>query len=316
MTHDGRRQVDGFEALFAEICAAPKVSLGARDTLEGRSIGAGRFMLRVRIGRGSFGEVWRAWDGLLEQPVAIKLLQQSLAFDDMVVRRFQREMVAASRLHHPGIVRIVATGQEEGVGPFFAMELVRGVPCNRVPARLLAILEVVEEILAALAAAHARGVVHRDLKPDNILIQQVQGRWRCKILDFGVAQLAELTSSLTGHGIVGTPAYACPEQVTGQGTAVGVRSDLYAVGVLLYEMLTGRPPFIRERPTALRRPQGKGTASPGRHVPGSTRFRRRSRRWCSTCSPSATTTDRSRPSLCGSGSTRSSPAAPVARPAR
>jgi formylglycine-generating enzyme required for sulfatase activity len=206
------------------------------------------YRLEHEIGRGGMGVVYRATDTRLERPVAIKILPDELTADADERRRFLREARAASALNHPHIVTIHEVGEDEGT-TFIAMELVEGEALDRVLARgplpLPIALEYGTQIAAALAAAHGRGIVHRDVKPGNIAVTRDS---RAKVLDFGLAKLTqraptEATASFaTRPGtVVGTLAYMSPEQA--EGKPVDARSDVFSLGAVIYEMLTGRRPF-------------------------------------------------------------------------
>jgi hypothetical protein len=216
---------------------------------EGHLVG-NRYRLVARLARGGMAEVWEATDEVLSRPVAVKLLLPHLAADDAFHTRFHREAMAAARLSHPHIVSIYdtcSTADTEAI----VMELVRGPTLREVldskgslpPARAVAIAR---QVADALAHAHQSGLVHRDVKPGNILLAD---DGRVLVTDFGIAKAAEEASDLTDAGqIVGTAKYLSPEQV--QGSPVDGRSDVYALGVVLYEMLCGRPPFAAETSTA------------------------------------------------------------------
>lgn len=221
----------------------------ATTITEGHLIG-NRYRLLSRLARGGMAEVWEATDEVLSRPVAVKLLLPHLAADGAFHARFHREAMAAARLSHPHIVSIYDTCSTEDTEAI-VMELVRGPTLREVldskgslpPARAIAIAR---QVADALAHAHASGLVHRDVKPGNILLAD---DGRVLVTDFGIAKAAEETSDLTDAGqIVGTAKYLSPEQV--QGRPLDGRSDVYALGVVLYEMLCGRPPFAAETSTA------------------------------------------------------------------
>lgn len=202
------------------------------------------------IGRGGMGVVYRAIDKRLKRPVAIKLLPPELAFRRDVRKRFQREAETAAQLSHPNIVPIYSV-DEVGNLVFFVMACVDGDNLatqlqKRGPLPADEIKRYLTEVADALAYAHSRGVIHRDIKPDNILVDALDGR--AMVTDFGIARAAEGgegddAGRLTATGLaIGTPAYMSPEQASGDRDVDG-RSDLYALGVVAYTMLTGEPPF-------------------------------------------------------------------------
>jgi eukaryotic-like serine/threonine-protein kinase len=204
---------------------------------------AGRYLLRERFACGGAGEVWRATDKVLQRPVAVKLLRPEFAGDPEARARFRAEARNASCLSHPAVAAVYDYGEDDSPDvPFLVMELVDGSSLAEVlavgsldPARTAA---VIGQVAAGLQAAHSAGVVHRDVKPANVLISR---DGRVKIADFGIAS-AVGSASITGSGMLaGTPAYLAPEQVTG-GSATPA-SDLYSLGIVGYECLTGVPPF-------------------------------------------------------------------------
>jgi eukaryotic-like serine/threonine-protein kinase len=202
---------------------------------------AARYVLHERIASGGMASVWRAEDEVLARPVAVKLLHEDLAQDEEFLERFRREAVAAARLSHPRIVRIYDTGAD-GENVFIVMELFEGEDLGAILSR--GPLEpgraawIVSSALDGLGHAHEQGLVHRDVKPGNILV----GRdGEVKVTDFGVAKAAtDLDLTQTGR-ILGSVRYLSPEQV--EGGEVGPASDLYSAGLVLYEALTGRPAF-------------------------------------------------------------------------
>jgi eukaryotic-like serine/threonine-protein kinase len=232
------------------------------DPLLGRVI-AGKFAVNERLGAGAMGIVYRATQTLLERTVAIKVLHREFAADAQFADRFWREAKAASRLDHPNSIRVLDFGQESDGLLYLAMEYVEGDDlfdwkAQRGPLAPKTIVELLSQVLAALAVAHDMGVVHRDLKPENIMIvrgMSDEGRAIdiVKVCDFGIAKILD-SSRESGHEpqrkhsttglVVGTPAYMSPEQARGERQ--DARSDLYAVGVVLYELLAGRVPFEAE----------------------------------------------------------------------
>ncbi len=209
---------------------------------------SGRYRLVSPIARGGMAEVWEAEDETLGRRVAIKVLHRHLAGDTVLLERFRREAVAAARLMHPGIVATFDTGRERD-SAYIVMELVRGKNLREVldhRGRLTVpeALDVARQVAEALGYAHQAGVIHRDVKPANILlVRNDRGDLDVKVTDFGIAKAGHETGvDLTRTGIVlGTPKYVSPEQV--RGDHVDARTDLYSLGVVLYEMLVGAPPY-------------------------------------------------------------------------
>ncbi len=207
----------------------------------GRVLG-GRYRLVEEVARGGMAQVWVAEDPILRRRVAVKILDPTLADDGHVRQRFRHEAIAAARLTHPGIVATYDTGEDDGVA-YIVMELVDGATLRRLlDARgRLPVGEVADigaQVADALEHAHSRGLVHRDVKPGNVLVER---DGRVKVTDFGIAKAAG-TSELTRAGaVVGTARYLAPEQV--EGGPVDARTDVYALGLVLYEMLCGQTPF-------------------------------------------------------------------------
>jgi serine/threonine protein kinase len=217
---------------------------------------AGRYVLESQIGAGGMATVWLARDEVLARTVAIKLLREELARDPTFLGRFRREAVAAARLNHPGILRVFDTGVDDGlcyiVMEFFDAQTLQEVLDGKGRPDPSVAVSLILPILSALEVAHASGVIHRDLKPGNVLVANgsagSEGR-QVKVADFGLAKAAFDPTDLTATGaILGTVRYLSPEQV--QGGELTPASDLYAVGAILYELLTGRPPFEADGPVA------------------------------------------------------------------
>src|SRR5688500_13149286 len=218
-----------------------------RDSL-GPGSGVDRYEVVSRISAGGMGEVYRARDPLLERELVLKVLPQRAKFQAEALERFVREARAASALNHPNIVTIYAIGEADG-HHFIAMELVRGRTLRQLGrdgAAARKVAEVGAQAARALAVAHEAGIVHRDIKPENIMVRD---DGYVKVLDFGIAQLSgmespkhEDDSRLTRPGmVVGTMRYMSPEQAT--AAEITPASDIFSLGIVLYEMATGRHPF-------------------------------------------------------------------------
>jgi len=217
----------------------------------------GKYKILDQIGEGGMGVVYRAEHVVLGGPAAVKVLLPQFTKDPVVVDRFFTEAKAASAIRHVGITEVFDYGRLDNDQAFIAMELLRGEDLTTFLGRhgrldASVATEIVTQLLKALNAAHAVGVVHRDLKPDNIFLTRdpsAPGGLRVKVLDFGIAKLVgdQLTkrTKTKGGAILGTPAYMAPEQCKG-GVDVDARADLYAVGCILFELVAGRTPFISD----------------------------------------------------------------------
>ncbi|HET7054096.1 MAG TPA: serine/threonine-protein kinase [Solirubrobacterales bacterium] len=211
-----------------------------------------RFLIERRIGSGGFGVVYEAWDGRLERTVAVKAIESR----GEAGRRVLREAQAAARLNHPGIVTLYEMGEEDG-NALLVTELVEGSTLARLSGEgALSDREIGEigaDLCEALDHAHSRGVVHRDIKPQNVVVAP-EGEFRAKLMDFGVARLAD-GASLTAPGdVVGTIAYMSPEQA--EGRCAGPEADVYSLALTLYECWGGENPNRRETPAATARAIG------------------------------------------------------------
>jgi eukaryotic-like serine/threonine-protein kinase len=203
-----------------------------------------RYRIEARIGRGGMGAVYRARHVPLLRDVAIKVLNDECARDPLLVKRFVREARAANLLRHENVIDIYDVCQE-GSTVFLVMELLHGEPLadliGRGPISVDEAIDIATPVASALARAHAVGVVHRDIKPENIFLSIAPGRPRVRVLDFGIAHVRDEVRLTKTHQIFGTVEYMSPEQLTGQRTTPA--TDLYALGAMLFEMLTGRTPF-------------------------------------------------------------------------
>src|SRR5271154_4631292 len=212
----------------------------------------GRYELRNQIARGGTAQVYLARDLLLDRPVALKVLIPELSADHSFVERFRREAQAAANLSHPNIVPVFDWGESERTY-FIVMEYVDGEPLSSIirtqaPLSPIQAASIATDIAKALSYAHRHGVVHRDVKPGNVLIT---ADGQVKVTDFGIARaIGGSEDQVTQTGLVmGTATYFSPEQA--QGLEVDGRSDVYSLGVVLYEMTTGKPPFTGDTPVAL-----------------------------------------------------------------
>ncbi|WP_030543612.1 protein kinase [Streptomyces albus] len=237
---------------------------GGQGRYEGRSVAGGRYRLRDLLGAGGMASVHLAYDTVLDRQVAIKVLHTELGREEAFRERFRREAQSVAKLSHTNIVSVFDTGEDtlsdaEGGGkmPYIVMEYVEGRPLRSVLDEDIArygampadkALRIAGDVLAALEVSHEMGLVHRDIKPGNVMMNR---RDVVKVMDFGIARAMQSgVTSMTQTGmVVGTPQYLSPEQALGRG--VDARSDLYSVGIMLFELLTGQLPFDADSPLAI-----------------------------------------------------------------
>ncbi|HEX8499468.1 MAG TPA: protein kinase [Pyrinomonadaceae bacterium] len=269
-TRCGAKTVYGGDAATAEPAQPARREVGvttvggdeAADTLAGRVLD-GKYEVVSRLGSGGMGAVYRARRVLIGDEVAVKVLHQRLTGDEKLVERFRREARAAAQLHHPNVVTIHDYGESSGPGrlAYIVMELVRGESLRELlrregrldPRRAVSLMR---DVCAGVGAAHRRGIVHRDIKPDNIIVtpaDEDRPAESVKVVDFGIAKLRDMaqeSSTLTEAGtMVGTLFYMSPEQCKGE--PLDSRADVYSLGAMLHEMLAGAPPFTASSMTSL-----------------------------------------------------------------
>ncbi|WP_426733196.1 serine/threonine-protein kinase [Myxococcus faecalis] len=250
-----RPLVEGVPAAYAARMAQWEKS-ATLDALVGRQVGD--YLLKRRIGSGGMGIVYEGVHAIIGRKVAIKVLRPDFV-EGGRARDLATEARAAAAIRHPGIIDIFGFGTIPDVGQYLVMEYLEGAPLDeviqqRAPMRELDAMHVLEGLLSALAAAHSVGVIHRDLKPGNVfLVRGADGSESVKVLDFGIAKRSDApygsTPQTHANALVGTPEYIAPEQACGQ--QVSPQTDLYAVGVIAYEMLTRRLPFQGETSLAI-----------------------------------------------------------------
>ncbi len=228
--------------------------VGTMDRFDGQAVSprmlAGRYEVGRLLGTGGMAEVYEGHDRLLARRVAIKILLAQYAHDPAFLERFRREAQAAASLSHPNIVSVFDTGSD-GDTWFIVMELVAGNTLRDLihlhgPVHPARAAEICSEVAGALAVAHARGIVHRDVKPGNVMLT-TEGK--VKVMDFGIARATAVPSITQTSAVVGTAQYIAPEQA--QGLEADARSDLYSLGCCLYEMVTGQVPFTGPTPVAI-----------------------------------------------------------------
>jgi len=237
--------------------------------LIGRTV-AGKYKIEKFLGGGAMGAVYKARQSSLEKNVALKVMHRAIAVDPNYVGRFHREAKAASRLDHPNSMRVIDFGEEPDGLLYIAMEYVEGRDLYRVmhddwPISNADLADILMQALAAIAVAHEMGLIHRDLKPENLMILRAKNdeekdAYLVKVCDFGIAKITEADEESSNTGkpghklttqglVVGTPEYMSPEQARGE--KLDARSDIYAMGIILYQLLTGRTPFVADTALAV-----------------------------------------------------------------
>ncbi|MBM3295489.1 MAG: serine/threonine protein kinase, partial [Candidatus Aminicenantes bacterium] len=219
-----------------ETMSAPAFGLAAGEVF------AGRYRVIEEIGRGGMGRVYKVFDTTIEENVALKIIAPEIADEPRVLERFRQELKLARRVTHPNVCRVFDIGEAEG-RPYITMEFCPGDTLRGLIAKAGALgvataVDYGRQICSGLAEAHKLGIVHRDLKPRNIIVDE---RQRLRIMDFGIARLGRDEASTRENLILGTPDYMAPEQI--DGAPADNRTDIYALGIILYETLTGHPPF-------------------------------------------------------------------------
>lgn len=253
-------KVSPADSQYCPTCGFPiaNVALSREDPFIGQTLPGGYHILDL-ISVGGMGRVYRAEQAVLGRTVAVKIIHPHLAADENSALRFLTEARASSQLNHPNSIAVYEFGRTTQGQPYIVMEFLRGRDLARVMMEdgllpFSRIVNVLVQVLSALSEAHELGIVHRDLKPENVILEPLRrGGDLVKVLDFGLAKLkadARAPRNVTSPGIVcGTPDYMAPEQ--GQGDPIDGRSDLYAVGVMLFQLLTGRLPFDADSPTQI-----------------------------------------------------------------
>ncbi|MFD0330937.1 protein kinase [Streptacidiphilus monticola] len=241
------------------------------DSLLGRTLD-GRYRVEQRVASGGMATVYRGLDLRLDRVVALKVMHPQFAADPEFVERFIREAKAVARLSHPNVVNVFDQGEDRTAEPpavFLAMEYVPGWTLRdllreRGALSVRTTLDILEPVLAALGAAHRAGLVHRDVKPENVLLTE---DGRVKVADFGLVRAVDAHTAATTQQVLGTVSYLAPEQI--ERGAADPRTDVYAAGVVLYEMLTGAKPYTGESPAqVIYRHLSEDVPPPSRLVPG------------------------------------------------
>jgi serine/threonine protein kinase len=241
------------DSFFADTDGA---TLGAEEFQETHSEKPGGqigpYKLRQRIGEGGFGTVWMAEQSVpISRMVALKVIKAGMD-TKQVLARFEAERQALAMMDHPHIAKVLDAGATPTGRPWFAMELVKGIPitayCDQAGLGTRERLDLFRDVCAAINHAHQKGIIHRDIKPSNVMVTLHGDKPVVKVIDFGIAKatqgkLTDQTLFTRFEQLIGTPVYMSPEQAALSGLDIDTRSDIYALGVLLYELLTGKPPF-------------------------------------------------------------------------
>jgi serine/threonine protein kinase len=233
---------------------APKDDTLSPEYLAPGTVLAGQYRLLEIVGEGGMGVIYRATQESVGRNVAVKVLRPRFAQNDVIVRRFENEARIISQLRHPNTIRLYDCQRMKNGSLFIVTEFLHGQSLFRLlrngPLEIDRAVRIIDQICGSLSEAHAAGVIHRDLKPENIFLDHVGKEDHVRVLDFGIAKLAEDESFHTQPDIlIGTPSYMAPEQASGDGA--DARSDIYAIGILLFQMISGRVPFTADTPVGI-----------------------------------------------------------------